>query len=81
MKSLDEFKDDFVFSHEVTNKNILMYVDNEQPFELTDYLGHTSMVTDKSGCCLLPTTYVLGKAEEYANLISDASSNRAIYKE
>lgn len=81
LKSLEEFRDDFVFSHEVTNKNILMYVDNEQPFELTDYLGHTSMVTDKSGCCLLPTTYVLGKAEEYANLISDVSSNRAIYKE
>ena len=81
LKSLDDFKDDLVFSYDVTNKNILMYVDNQQPFEMTDYLGHKYVVKDKSGCCLLPTTYVLGKSEEYANLISDDSSHRAIYKE
>ena len=26
------------------------------------------------GCCLVPTTYILGKALEYADLISDNSS-------
>lgn len=81
MKSLDDFHDDFVFNFENTNKNLLVYVDGQQPFELVDYLGNKHLVTDKSGCCLLPTTYVLGKAEEYANLISDESSKRAVYKE
>ena len=33
------------------------------------------------GCCLVPTTYILGKALEYADLISDNSSKRAKYKE
>lgn len=81
LNSLDEFRDDLVFSYEDTGKNLLMYVENQQPFELVDYLGKKSVVSDKSGCCLLPTTYILGKAEEYANLISDESSHRAIYKE
>ena len=49
-------------------------------FDLTDYQGHITHVIDKSGCCLLPTTYVLGKALEYAKLLDD-SSNRAIYDE
>ena len=81
LNSSSEFRDDLVFSYEDTGKNLLMYVENQQPFELVDYLGKKSVVSDKSGCCLLPTTYILGKAEEYANLISDESSHRAIYKE
>ena len=81
LKSLDDFRDNLVFKYEDTGKNILMYVDVQDSFELTDYLGKKAIVNDKSGCCLLPTTYVLGKSEEYANLISDDSSHRAIYKE
>jgi len=52
-----------------------------KPFELTDYNGVKYTVTDVSGCCLLPTTYVLGKSEDYAKLLIDNSSARAIYKE
>lgn len=81
LKTLDDFRDNLVFNYEDTGKNILMYVDAQDSFELTDYLGKKAIVNDKSGCCLLPTTYVLGKSEEYANLISDDSSHRAIYKE
>lgn len=81
LKSLDDFRDNLVFNYEDTGKNILMYVDAQDSFELTDYLGKKAIVNDKSCCCLLPTTYVLGKSEEYANLISDDSSHRAIYKE
>jgi hypothetical protein len=33
------------------------------------------------GCCVVPTTYILGKALEYADLISDNSSKRAKFKE
>ena len=81
LKSLKEFKDDFVFDFKDTNKNLLMYNDEMEEFNLVDYLGETMQVTDKYGCCLVPTTYVLGKSEEYASLISDESSKRAIYKE
>lgn len=81
LKSLEDFRDDFVFSFEDTGKNLLMYVDNQSEFELTDYLGNKEVVRDKSGCCLVPTTYVLGKALEYATLLTDASSKRARYKE
>lgn len=81
LKTLDDFRDDLIFQYEDTGKNILMYVDAQDSFELTDYKGKKSVVRDRSGCCLLPTTYVLGKSEEYANLITDNSSHRSIYKE
>ena len=81
LHNLNEFRDDFVFSFEETGKNLLMYVDNQDPFVLTDYRGKESIVKDKSGCSLIPTTYVLSKALDYANLVNDNSSKRAIYKE
>ena len=81
LKSIDDFKDNFVFQHKDTNKNLLMYCEEQQPFTLVDDDGVEFEVTDKSGCCILPDTYTLGNSLEYADLISDNSSNRAIYKE
>ena len=81
LKKLEDFKDDFVFDFKDTNKNLLIYCEEMNPFSLIDYLGNEYLVNDKSGCCIVPTTYVLGKALEYANLITDESSKRAIYKE
>ena len=80
LKDLKDFKDDFIFDYKDTNKNTLMYCENMDKFLLTDYNGVKYEVNDKSGCCLLPTTYKLGKSLEYANLIND-SSRRAIYNE
>ena len=80
LNSLNDFRDNFVFKYKDTNKSVLMYNDEQVPYIMTDYLGQDDLVTDKSGCVLLPTTYVLGKSEEYFNLI-ETSSNRAIYKE
>ena len=81
LKNLNDFRDNFVFSFEETGKNLLMYVENQEPFILTDYKGKESIVKDKSGCSLIPTTYVLSKALEYATLVNDNSSHRARYKE
>lgn len=81
LKSLEDFKDDFLFDYEHTGKNLIVYVEDQPPRIVTDYLGNEYKVTDKTGCCLLPTTYVLGKALEYCELITDSSSKRAIYKE
>ena len=80
LKCLEDFKDDLVFDYKYTNKNTLMYNDNQSPFDLVDYNGVKYTVTDKSGVCLLPTTYKLGKALEYANLLTDNSSARAKFK-
>lgn len=81
LKNLDEFKDDFVFDFKYTNKNLLMYNDEMKNFNLKDYEGNKIEVKEKYGCALIPTTYVLGKSEEYASLLSDESSKRAIFKE
>ena len=81
LNKLEDFNDGYVFKYKDTNKNTLFYVENQNEFELIDYLGNKCVVTDKSGVCLVPTTYELGKSLEYANLISDDSSRRAIYKE
>ena len=81
LDSLKDFKDDFIFKHKDTDKNMLQYNDNQVPIELTDYQGNKLIVNDKSGCCILPDSYTLGKSLEYADLISDESSKRAIYKE
>lgn len=81
LKKLEDFKDNFIFDYKYTNKNLLVYNDNMESFRLVDYKGIEQIVNDKYACCLIPTTYELGKSEEYANLISDESSKRAIYKE
>lgn len=81
LKSLEEFKDNFVFPFKYTNKNLLVYNDEMEEFELTDYKGKKKKIKDKFACVLIPTTYELGKSEEYASLISDESSKRAIFKE
>ena len=78
---LDNFRDDLVFTSDITNKNMLFYTEGQAPVEITDYLGNTFTVDDPSGCCVVPTTYVLSKSHEYMNLLSDNSSRRAIYKE
>ena len=81
LKDLNDFRDNYVFKYEDTNKKMLMYLDYEEEREITDYLGNKEKVKDKSGCCILPTTYVLNKALEYTNLLTSNSSKRSVYKE
>ena len=81
LKRLEDFKDNYVFEFKDTNKLLIVYVEDMEEQLIKDYLGIEYKATDKTGCCLLPTTYVLGKALEYANLISDNSSSRARFKE
>ena len=78
---MEDFRDNFVFDFKYTNKNLLVYNDEMKNFELKDYKGKKKIVQDVHGCVLIPTTYELGKSEEYAILISDESSKRAIFKE
>lgn len=81
LKSLDDFRDDFVFNYKDTEKNLVLYTEEQSPIEVEDYLGLKYLITDKSGCCILPNTYKLSKSLDYANLVSDDSSARARFKE
>lgn len=81
LNDLSDFKDGLVFRYRDTNKNLSLYNDEQVPALMVDYLGNEMLVTDKSGICLLPNTYTLGKSYDYATLISDFSAKRSIYKE
>ena len=80
LKKIEDFRDDLIFDAKITNKKIVMYNDNQIPFDLIDYNGVKYRVEDKSGCCLLPTTYKLGKSQDYADLLIDNSSKRAKFR-
>lgn len=81
LKSLKDFKNNFVFEYKYTNKNMLMYNDNMHIQELVDFQGKKFVSHEKYGSCIVPTTYELGMANEYSNLVKDESSPRAIFKE
>lgn len=38
-----------------------MYCENQTEIEMTDFQGNKEILTEKSGCCIVPTTYVLRK--------------------
>lgn len=81
LKSLEDFRDNFVFDYEYTGKNLIVYNDCMQKIEITDYQGNKFTSNEQFGSTFIPTTYELGKSQEYCELLSDESSARAIYKE
>lgn len=81
LRKLEDFKDDFVFRHDDTGKNLLIYNDEQEDFEMTDFQGNTVLVTDRFGSCILPTTYELGKSQDYADLINENSAKIARFIE
>ena len=81
LKDLKDFKDNFIFDFKYTNKNMLIYNDDMCSFKIEDYQKNKYVSHETYGACLLPTTYELGKANDYAELVKNESSPRAIYKE
>lgn len=81
LKKLEDFKDNFIFKFEDTGKLMMMYNDEQEEFELIDYQGHKEIIKDKFGSCFAPTTYELGKSQEYFDLLTDESSTRARFRE
>lgn len=78
---LNNFRDGLVFDYRNTNKNTVLKCEEQKSVELEDYRGIKYKVTDKTGYCMLPTTYLLNKASEYFNYISENSAPRAIFHE
>lgn len=81
LRDLKDFKDGFIFDFKDTNKMLLSYVENQNEIEMTDYQNNKYIVTDKSGCCLVPNTYELGRALEYAQLVDGDVSERCLFNE
>ena len=81
LNSLKDFTDNLVFPWKYTHKNILMYNDEQRPIIIEDCQKNKFMSNERIGACIIPTTYELAKSEEYATLVKDESSPRAIYKE
>ena len=48
LKDITEFKDNFKFDFKYTNKNLLMYCENQENCSIIDYQGNEYTVTDKS---------------------------------
>jgi len=81
LEKIEDFRDNLVFKSSITGKQTIVYLDEQLENELIDYQGNIYKNTDKTGACMIPCSYELGKAIDYANLISDESSKRAIFKE
>lgn len=81
LKNLNEFKDNFIFKSSVTGKQTLIYIDSQDKNWVIDYKGKKYLNRDKTGCCFIPCSYELGKALDYADLLSENTSARSIYNE
>ena len=81
LKDLNDFRDDFEFKAKDTGKKTIVYLDEQYIDTFIDCNGNEYVNKDKTGCCILPCSYVLGKALDYAELLTDSSSQRAIYRE
>ena len=55
-----------------------MYNEEQIPINLTDYNGISYTVSDKTGVCLVPADYTMGKSSDFDNFLS---SERARYNE
>ena len=81
LEKIEDFRDNLVFKSSITGKQTIVYLDEQLENELIDYQGNRYINTDKTGACMIPCSYELGKALDYSNLISDESSKRALFKE
>lgn len=81
LKSLEDFKDGFIFKYENTHHQLSLYNDNQPEIILTDYQGNKLKIKDKKTIVLLPNSYTLNRTYDYMALISDYSNERRLYNE
>ena len=80
LKRVEDFRDNLVFDYKITNKLQLAYNDFQKSIDIIDLMGVKYKVEDKSGVALLPCSYELNKSLDYANLLTDNSSKRSMFK-
>lgn len=83
LKTIEDFKEGFLWNYSNSNKNEICYNDEQEPTTVIDYQGNADTYTDKYGICISPTTYRLGITDDYYNFImllrSATSSTRASF--
>ena len=48
---------------------LIQYCEEQKDFEITDFQGNIyKMKNEKTGACLIPANYTLGKSLEYCNI-------------
>lgn len=78
---IKNFKNDLVFNFSNTDKYTIVYNDNQEKINVTDYQGNTEEINQKRGAILLPAQYKLSMSMEYMSLLSDFSEKRNLFKE
>ena len=81
LKDLNDFRDHYIFKASDTNKQTIMYIDEQNKDVVVDVNGVEYINRDKSGCCMIPCSYELGKSLDYCELLTDNSSKRAVFRE
>ena len=81
LKSLNDFRDKFIFKASDTGKQTLMYLDDQEEDTVIDKDGNKYINRDITGCCMIPCSYELGKSLDYCELLTDNSSKRAVFRE
>ena len=67
----NEFSDSLYVADSATGKLTHTYIDDEITAYVTDYLGQTVQVTEKSSVHLAPSDYTLSLSAEYADFITN----------
>ena len=81
LHDLNDFRDNFIFKASDTNKQSIIYIDEQKEDKMVDANGCEYINRDKSGCCMIPCSYELGKSLDYCELLTDNSSKRAVFRE
>lgn len=77
LKSVDDFKDGFVFDIEHAKKLLLHYNDNQPAVTVNAGQYDQYTVDYRYGICAQPTTYTIGILPEFADLIYDYMSSKS----
>ena len=81
LKDLNDFRDHYIFKASDTNKQSILYIDEQDVDKVIDVNGVEYNNTDITGCCMIPCSYELGKSLDYCELLTDNSSKRAVFRE
>lgn len=68
---IDDFVLDKVWSTEFSGRTICFYIENQEDFVMRDYLGNPYKVSQPYAVNIMPTTYQLGIADDYEELIEN----------
>ena len=76
LKSIEEFKDGFMFDVEHAKKTLMSYEDDMQPIVWNKGQYDEFYSIYKHGICALPTTYSLGMTEDFEEFVTMLQNGR-----